>query len=209
MTPDQLAACMPLCPDAASWSAALDSAMDRYKIADRAAFLANVAHESSQLRALVENLNYSAYQLARTWPNRYANVDRSPNALAIDHARKGAQTIANSVYANRMGNGDPESGDGWRHRGVGPIQITGHDNQAAVAQAFGIAPDLVFAWMQTPVGGALSAARFWTIAGCNTADNFEHACDILNIGHATEKVGDSVGYASRLNFYNVIVKVLS
>jgi putative chitinase len=201
-----LAAIMPKCPDVLSWSAALEAAMLRYAIIhteQRAGFLANVAHESSQLRVLVENLNYSADQLARTWPDRFANVDRSANALAVDLARKGAQTIANFVYANRMGNGAPETGDGWRFRGAGPLQETGHDNQAQAAAAFGVMLADFASWAQTPAGGSLVAARRWTICGANDAASFDNACDQVNLGHATPKIGDSIGYVSRLAFYNV------
>ena len=206
-----LAAIMPLCPNVAAWSAALDAAMVRYNIVtrdQRAAFLANVAVESSQLRVLVENLNYSADGLARTWPKRFANVDRSANALAVDLARKGAQFIANYVYANRMGNGPAESGDGWRFRGVGPLQVTGHDNHATAAAQLGVLLADFPEQAQQPRVGALVAARFWSICGANDADNFDHACDLVNLGHVTPRVGDAVGFAARLAFYNVALGVL-
>ncbi|MCR3867432.1 glycoside hydrolase family 19 protein, partial [Pseudomonas aeruginosa] len=92
--------------------AALQRAMDEREIdtpARRAAFLAQVGHESSQLTRLVENLNYSAQGLAATWPSRYLGPDGQPNALALRLARN-PQAIADNTYATRNGNGDEASG---------------------------------------------------------------------------------------------------
>lgn len=86
-----------------------------------AAYISQVLHESSCLTAKVENLNYSAEGLLKTWPNRF---DRKK---AESYARQ-PEKIANYVYANRMGNGDEASGDGWRYRGRGLIQLTGKQN---------------------------------------------------------------------------------
>jgi putative chitinase len=97
-------------------------------------FLAQCGHESGEFRLTVENLNYSAQQLANTWPARFA-VNRTvrplqPNQMALDIQRN-PQRIANIVYANRMSNGDEASGDGWRFRGRGYIQLTGRSNYTA------------------------------------------------------------------------------
>jgi putative chitinase len=107
-------------------------------------FLGQVLHESAMLERLEENLNYSALGLARTWPNRYARRYRGklvkpyePNALALSLHRK-PEAIANNCYANRMGNGDEASGDGWAHRGSGLIMVTGKDNFALVERVSGI-----------------------------------------------------------------------
>jgi putative chitinase len=83
-------------------------------------YLAQVLHESNYLRSQSENLNYSAEGLMRTWPKRF---DR---AKAEAYARQ-PEKIANCVYANRMGNGDEASGDGWRYRGRGYIMLTGKE----------------------------------------------------------------------------------
>jgi len=119
-----------------------------------AAFLAQIAHESGQLRILAENLNYSAEALWRTFP-RHFDV-----AQATAYARQ-PERIANRVYAGRMGNGDEASGDGWRYRGCGLIQITGHDNYAACGTALGL--DLLTRpeSLEQPVAAARSAAWFW------------------------------------------------
>jgi putative chitinase len=94
-------------------------------------FLAQCGHESGGFRLITENLNYSAQGLANTWPNRFA-VDRNvkpliPNQLATTIQRN-AEKIANIVYANRMSNGDEASGDGFKFRGRGYIQLTGRAN---------------------------------------------------------------------------------
>lgn len=92
-----------------------------------AAYLSQVLHESAFLTAKTENLNYSADGLLKTWPKRF---DRTK---AEAYARQ-PEKIANYVYANRMGNGDEASGDGWRYRGRGFIQLTGKENYAAFSK---------------------------------------------------------------------------
>lgn len=137
-----------------------------------ASFLANVGVESGSLTAFAESLSYTALRLAAVWPARYAVDPKAatpvPNSLALSLARK-PQAIANNVYANRLGNGNEASGDGWRFRGMGPIQITGRTNYERCAKAIGIdivsQPDL----LTKPVAGALSAAWFFADSGCIAA----------------------------------------
>lgn len=98
----------------------------------KAHFLGQMAQESQNYTKVVENMNYSAKRMAEVWPGRYA-IDpkakfKQPNGKALALAKKGARAIANDVYANRMGNGGPETNDGWRNRGQGFKMITGHDN---------------------------------------------------------------------------------
>lgn len=182
-----------------------------------AAFLATLAEETGQLESVSENLNYSAGGLANTWPNRYAKVDKDgdyiregnppryvPNDLAMDLHRQ-PERIANNCYANRMGNGDEDSGDGWRFRGAGGIQETGHDNHRAVADHFGIPFELVSEWLRSPEGAMRSAAWGFARRGCNElADrgDFDGVCDVINLGRKTKRVGDANGYKHRLAFYN-------
>ena len=151
------------------WLPFVQQACDKFSIntAGRiAAFLANVGVESGGLVLLVENLNYSAEGLTRTWPSRYAVPDsKLPNALALAIARN-PQAIANNTYAYRLGNGDIDSGDGWAYRGQGPIQITGKDNITRCLAAIGMAgsdPSV----LQKPEAGSLSAAWFFSSKGCN------------------------------------------
>jgi putative chitinase len=154
--------------DAGTWLAPMQAACDKFGIDTPegvASFLANVGVESSSLRVLVENLNYSATGLANTWPNRYA-VDphvshKIPNATAYMIERQPV-VIANNVYANRMGNGPESSGDGWKYRGQGPIQLTGHDNILKFFAAVGLPLTSDPAVLQEPQQGAMSAAFFYT-----------------------------------------------
>lgn len=90
--------------------------------AQLAHFLANVHHETGGFKADTENLNYSAAGLLRVFPKYFKN-----HAQAIQYAYK-PEKIANKVYANRMGNGNELSGEGWKYRGRGALQLTGKDN---------------------------------------------------------------------------------
>lgn len=95
-------------------------------------YIATTAHESGGFTSKSENLNYGAYGLASTWPSRYA-IKGKPNELAFKLARN-PQAIANNAYANRNGNGNEASGDGWRYRGGGDIQLTGRGIIGAYAK---------------------------------------------------------------------------
>ena len=86
-----------------------------------AMYLAQTLYESNYLKATAENLNYSAEGLLKTWPKRFT----AEKARAYERQ---PQRIANYVYANRMGNGDEASGDGWKYRGRGFIMLTGRQN---------------------------------------------------------------------------------
>lgn len=104
-------------------------------------FFGQLSHESGNFNIFTENLNYSAAGLRSTWPTRFTEQ------TAQQFARK-PEAIANLVYSNRMGNGDEASGDGWRFRGRGAIQLTGRANYQAFAnhinnQEIMANPDLV------------------------------------------------------------------
>jgi len=115
--------------DGAFGPGTLKAASAFYKLSpNRAAhFFAQTAHESGNFKAFSENLNYSAKGLRGVF-RKYFPTD----ALANAYARQ-PQKIANRVYANRMGNGPESSGDGWKFRGRGALQLTGHDNYQAFA----------------------------------------------------------------------------
>jgi putative chitinase len=187
---------------------ALNAAMDRFLIntPKRAAhFLAQIVHESGEFNRFRENLNYSATALRNTWPSRFRSID-----IAMLYQRQ-PEKIANYVYAGRMGNGDEKSGDGWRYRGAGWIQLTGKNNHREAAMALQVIGD-IGAWLSTVSGAALSAAWFWHKSGCNTlADqgNVDAISDMINIGHQTAKEGDSVGFAERQRLTRVCLQVLS
>lgn len=88
-------------------------------------FLSQCAHESGNFKFVKENLNYSADGLRKIFPKYFPTIE-----IAEKYARQ-PEKIANKVYANRMGNGDEASGDGWKYKGAGYIQLTGKDNYAA------------------------------------------------------------------------------
>jgi putative chitinase len=156
---------------AGDWLQPMQAAMDKFQISSMpariSAFLANVGVESNGLTALVEDFHYSAQRLAAVWSYRYA-VDphtkiKQPNATAYRLAMLGPQAIANNVYANRLGNGDEMSGDGWRFRGVGPIQCTGRAKLMRFFAAMGLPPDTDPTELQKPDLGSMSAAWFFAV----------------------------------------------
>ena len=95
-------------------------------------FFAQTAHETGGFKAFSENLNYSADGLNKIFPKYFKNAGRDANAFA-----RNPEKIANIVYASRMGNGDIESGDGWKYRGRGALQLTGKSNYEAFAKYLG------------------------------------------------------------------------
>jgi putative chitinase len=114
-----------------NWNqATLLAAAAYYKLtpARAAHFFGQTAHETGGFKAFSENLNYGAKGLRGIF-GKYFPTD----AVAAQYERK-PQAIANRVYANRMGNGAEQSGDGWRYRGRGALQLTGKDNYAAFAK---------------------------------------------------------------------------
>lgn len=160
-----------------------------------AAWLATIAHESARLTRVVENLNYSAEGLARTWPARYADMTGQPNASARRIARR-PEDIANLTYAGRMGNGTAGSGDGWRYRGRGLIQITGRANYESTSVALG--EDFVSQpeQLEQPHYAALSAAEWWHRNGCN------QLADTGDMAEVTRRVnGGLTGLDDRLKLY--------
>jgi putative chitinase len=143
----------------AGWIAVLGAPLRKAQIvAPRcvAAFLGQCAHESSGFRALEEDLRYSAVRLCQVWPSRFPTQEAAA-ACALQ-----PEVLANRVYANRLGNGDEESGDGWRFRGRGLIQITGRAAYERFAKAMGMTVDRAVAHAATLAGAADSAAWFWT-----------------------------------------------
>jgi len=157
------------------WHKPFVSAMTERQITTRpriAAFLGQVGHESGSLSRTTENLNYSLQRLREVWPSRF------PDAKAAAHYAHAPERLANLVYANRMGNGPYESGDGWRYRGRGPLQITGADNYRRAGIALNLplrdCPEL----LELPQHGARAAAWFWEDRGCNALADTSSAVEI-------------------------------
>ncbi len=133
----------------------------------------------------MENLNYSPRGLAATWPSRYRGADGQPNALAQRLARN-PQAIANNAYASRNGNGDEPSGDGWRFRGRGLLQITGRSNYRAAGAGLGQPLECEPEVLEQPEWAAISAAWWWASHGLNElADCGEFAAITRRINGGT------------------------
>ena len=154
-----------------------------------AAFLAQTDHESQSFTRVVENLNYSAKALTATWPKRF------PPDVAAQYHRQ-PERIANRAYSNRMGNGPEATGDGWRFRGHGYIQITGRDNHADFANAKKMTMDEAIAYMQTEAGAMESAAWWWHSRCLNGLADHGATVNITKIIN-----GGLNGYAERLGLY--------
>jgi putative chitinase len=168
----------------------LDSLKSKYEINTPlrlAHFLAQCAHESGGFRVVEENLNYSADGLMKIFPKYFKDKDVS------QYARK-PEKIANVVYASRMGNGDTASGDGYRYRGRGLIQLTGKSNYTSFAADSGIKTEEAVAYLSTPKGAVESAAWFWRKNGLNKL------ADTDSVVAVTKKInGGTIGLEDRQN----------
>jgi putative chitinase len=183
------------------WEAALNTTFDRFDISHplrQAAFIGQAAHESGNFKMLVENLNYRAETLMKVWPKRFPTLE-----FAKQYERD-PKKIANSVYANRMGNRDEASGDGFRFRGRGLFQTTGHAGYYHAGQALGedfvMQPDLV----ATPQYAALTAGFFWSTHKLN------QYADSRDYKMMTKKInGGFIGLADREKHINHAIAVLT
>jgi putative chitinase len=165
----------------------------------RASFLAQCAHESGQFTVISENLNYSAAGLQKVFKKYFPTPE-----LANQYARK-PQMIANRVYANRMENGSEASGDGWKFRGRGFIQLTGKRNYRLCGTDLKLNlledPDYV---SRSPVGAVESALWFWQRNNLNMyadRDDLKGQTYVIN--------GGFNGLAERLKYYENAKRVLS
>lgn len=162
-----------------------------------AAFIAQCAHESANFKFLQENLNYRAASLRRVFP-RYFPTDE----LAAQYANK-PEMIANRVYGNRMGNGDEASGDGFRYRGRGLIQLTGKNNYEAFAESIETPVEEVVEYLGTFEGAIQSACWFWET---NNLNQWADKGDILTL---TKRInGGTIGLEDRIKHYNHALHVL-
>ena len=185
---------------AEKWAIPLQFVCDKYEIntPERVAgFLAQCGHESGGFRFTSEDLHYRAEALTRVWPSRF------PPGIAESYAMQ-PEKIANRAYADRMGNGNEASGDGWKYRGRGLIQLTGADNYAdfslsADNEALSD-PDSV----AEPELAALSAGWFWSRNGLNALAD---ARDIVGMSRRVN--GGTNGLDDRQMRYSRLMSVLS
>ena len=154
-------------------------------------FLAQVGHESGGLRHRKENLNYSAQGLNKIFPKYFVRAGRDANQYA-----RNPEAIANVVYANRMGNGDEDSGDGFKFRGRGLIQLTGKTNYSAFAEFMDMDLDAVVEYLETEEGAAMSAGWFWDSRDLN---KWADAGDIVKCTRLIN--GGTIGLADRKKHY--------
>lgn len=208
ITADQLKAALPNCKKPEMWVEALIPAFEKYAITSNeriASFLAQIGHESGQFNVLEEALSYSAARLMKVWPKRFPTL-----AIAQKYERN-PEKLANFVYANRIGNGPESSGDGYRFRGRGLIQLTGRSNYASASQALGI--DLVAhpERLTEPAIAAMSAAWFWATRGLNElADDQTDDNDLEDFTTITKRInGGTVGLKERFDLFKAAEQTLT
>jgi putative chitinase len=183
------------------WVDALNETFQRFNILtplQQASFIGQCGHECGNFKILEENLNYRAETLMKLWKSRFPTLE-----IANEYARN-PKKIANKVYASRMGNRDESSGDGFRFRGRGCIQLTGHANYFhagnACSEDFVMNPDLV----ATPKYAAMTAGWFW-----NTHKLNQYA-DIRDFTMMTKKInGGTIGLNDRIKHINHALEVLT
>ena len=162
-----------------------------------AAFLAQCAHESGNFRALHENLNYKAEGLMKIFHKYFPDED-----TANDYAHN-PEKIANRVYANRMGNGDEDSGDGFRYCGRGLIQLTGKTNYESCGAELQVDLDSNPQYLESPEGACRSAAWFWWSRDLN------ELADTGDIKAITKRVnGGFIGLEDRIANYETALEAL-
>lgn len=201
MTPAQLMAGTNCNGDrAARWAGPLTEAARFFGIdsaEQRAMFLAQCAHESMRFRRVIEDLDYSAARIVEVWPKRF-------NAATAHKYAGRPEMLANFVYASRMGNGKAETGDGWRFRGRGLIQITGRDNYRAAGTALGLPLEAEPALASMTDNAARIAAWFFA----QRARCLDDAA-AGNVREVTKRInGGVVGLDDRTALYNSCLRAL-
>ena len=200
LTKEQLKQLLPKNPYIDQWYKALSQLLPDYEINTPqriAAFIAQCAHESGGFLFLTENLNYKAESLLKVFPKYFKDM---ATAKAYE---KNPQKIANKIYADRMGNGNEASGEGFKYRGRGLIQLTGKTNYTWFAASLQITPEEAAEYTQTFEGACQSACWFWETNGLNA---FADKGDILGM---TKKInGGTIGLEDRKKHYEHALHVL-
>ncbi len=200
LTKEQLKQLLPKNPYIDQWHKALSQLLPDYEINTPqriAAFIAQCAHESGGFLFLTENLNYKAESLLKVFPKYFKDM---ATAKAYE---KNPQKIANKIYADRMGNGNEASGEGFKYRGRGLIQLTGKTNYTWFAASLQISPEEAAEYTQTFEGACQSACWFWETNGLNA---FADKGDIVGM---TKKInGGTIGLEDRKKHYEHALHVL-
>jgi len=203
ITQEQLKQLLPKNPYISHWHKALEQLFPDYEINTpqrMAAFIAQCAHESGGFMVLTENLNYRWQSLRKIFPKYFPD-----DAIAQDYASRPnkQEAIANRIYASRMGNGPEESGDGYRYRGRGLIQLTGRSNYTWFAASLEISPEEASEYLTTFEGAAQSACWFWE---SNKLNQWADKGDILTL---TKRInGGTIGLDDRIKHYEHALHVL-
>jgi len=185
-----------------AWFDVLDAVLPKFAINTLprvAAFLAQCGHESNNFTILQENLNYSAERLRAVFPRYF------PTVAAAEPYNRQPEKIGNKIYGGRMGNGDEASGDGYKFRGRGILQVTGHDNYKACSLSLFGDERLVDdpSYLQTKEGAVQSACWFWNTRNLNAL------ADADDIKEMTRKInGGYLGLDDRMARYEQAVSVL-
>lgn len=193
ITVEQLQTILPHNINVYTLCSTLNSLLPKYEINTKnriAGFLAQCAVESVEFTVLEENLNYGPQSLMRTWPHYFL----SP-VVANQYAHQ-PEKIANHVYANRYGNGNEASGDGWKYRGRGAIQTTFYDNYKVFAIFIGLSLGQTVAYCETLPGAVESACFYWKMHKIN------EDCDNDDVESMTHKINPAyLGLEQRRMYY--------
>lgn len=156
-------------------------------------FIAQCAHETGGFARLIENLNYrDPVKLDRL----FSKVRGQAHARMLIAA--GPEAIANCVYANRIGNRNEASGDGWRYRGRGYLQVTGRANYIEIGEAIGLQLETTPGLLASPPHAAEAAARYWRWKGINAAaDHDDVRAVTAKINPALAGLDDRIAWLGR------------
>lgn len=203
LTLSQLKQLLPKNQHVSYWHHALEQLLPDYEINTprrMAAFIAQCAHESAQFTVLKENLNYKPMSLRKLFP-KYFDTDELAQQYCSKPNKQAA--IANRIYANRMGNGDESSGDGYRFSGRGLIQLTGRATWQEFADSIETSLTDLDEYMQTFEGACQSACFFWESRKLN---QYADTGDILTL---TKKInGGVIGLEDRKKHYEHALHIL-
>jgi putative chitinase len=203
LTQQQLQQLLPKNPYVPQWHHALSQLLPDYEIDTPqriAAFVAQCSHESGGFTALKENLNYRWETLRKIFPKYFPTDDLAKAYAAMPNKQ---EAIANRCYASRMGNGDEQSGDGYRYCGRGLIQLTGKNNYQLFAESLEMNVEDVPAYLATFEGAAQSACWFWE---SNNLNRFADVGDIKGLTRAIN--GGYIGLEDRIKHYEHALHVL-
>jgi putative chitinase len=203
LTQKQLKQLLPRNPYVTQWHGALAQLFPDYEINTPqriAAFIAQCAHESGNFMVLQENLNYRAPTLRKLFSKYFPDDAIAQRYASMPNKQ---EAIANRIYANRMGNGPEESGDGYKYRGRGLIQLTGRDNYSWFAASLEISADEAAEYLGTFEGAAQSACWFWET---NKLNQWADKGDIVTL---TKRInGGTIGLDDRIKHYEHALHVL-